>query len=485
MKIYQEKIQNLKIEVILQDNDSDIKIIENNILICNIVLNLLDRFLTNIRYTSNPEYLKKYFPDSFLQNIQSKNFDSEPTLSIIIGNKREAVQNPLYLSSNGWSIYLSRKKPCSWKIFAKNPLSAIYIAALGVGEVFKLLVEDYVSVEIINDFIYDFITHGKTNQPVTNPLLPSYLDINLILVGCGAIGQAIAFALDQFELRGKITLIDPDIIDESNKQRYLLAFNENIGRSKTQFLSRYLMDNKNNLLTVLEFIQPYEISITIYESLFKMENVFISVDNKRTRVNLQAALPRRIWNIWTDTAQGILRYGIGKHDFANENQCLACAYYPEGDIPNQMELNAAILGISQEEINERLQRNDLITKSDLEHLMNNYTIPPDQITRVKSLEGQPFSNIFHGECGIYNVRLLEKHEPTPATHISVLAGVYSVIQFILTKMGIENGHLVESVAEFNAFAYPNEDCLIKKKRHPKCVCNDPIYQVVYKNKWGL
>ena len=306
---------------------------------------MLDRFLTNIRYTSNPEYLKKYFLDSFLQNIQSKSFESEPILSIIIGNKKEAVQNPLYLSSNGWSIYLSRKKPCPWRIFTRNLLSAIYIASLGVGEVFKLLVEDYASVEIIDDFIYDFITHGKTNQPVINPLLPSYLDINLTLVGCGAIGQAIAFVLDQFELRGKITLIDPDIIDESNKQRYLLAFNENIGMSKTQFLSKYLMDNKNNLLTALEFIQPYEISITIYESLFNMENVFISVDNKRTRVNLQAALPRRIWNIWTDTAQGILRYGIGKHDFINEYQCLACAYYPEGDIPNQMELNAAILGI--------------------------------------------------------------------------------------------------------------------------------------------
>lgn len=447
------------------------------------MLNLLERFLTNIRYVGNPEYLKKYFPDSFLQNIKSKNFDNKPILSVIIGNKKVNVQNPLYLSSNGWSIYLSRRKPCPWKTFTRNPLSAIYIAALAVGEVFKILIKDYVSVEIMDDFIYDFITHGKTEQPVIDPLLPSYLNINLTLIGCGALGQAIAFALDQFELRGKITLIDPDIIDESNKQRYLLAFNENIGSNKAKFLSMYLLNNKNNLLTALEFLHPYEISITLQESLFNMENVFISVDNKRTRVNLQAALPKIIWNIWTDTSERILRYGIGKHDFTNESQCLACAYYPKVDVPNQMELNASLLGKSQEEINRRMEQNDIITKEDLNYLMNNFTIPPDQLNRIQNLVGRPFSNIFHGECGIYNVKLFEKHEPTPATHVSVMAGVYSVIQFLLNELEIKNGHLIESVAEFNAFAYPNEDCFIKKKRHPNCICNDPIYQEVFKNKW--
>ena len=329
-----------------------------------------------------------------------------------------------------------------------------------------------------------FNTHGKANQPVTDPLLPSHLNINLTLVGCGAIGQAIVFALDQFELRGKITLIDPDIIDESNKQRYLFSFNENIGMSKAIFFSSYLMkNNKNNFLTTLEFFQPYEISITLQESLFKMENVFISVDNKRTRVNLQAALPKVIWNIWTDTSEKILRYGIGKHNFTNEYQCLACAYYPKSDIPNQMELNASLLGMSQEEINRRMKQNDIITKEDLNYLMNNFTIPPNQLNRIQNLVGRPFSNIFHGECGIYNVKLFEKHEPTPATHVSVMAGVYSVIQFLLNELEIKKGHLIESIAEFNAFAYPNEDCFIKKKRHPNCICNDPIYQEVFKNKW--
>ncbi|KKL11530.1 hypothetical protein LCGC14_2544910, partial [marine sediment metagenome] len=53
----------------------------------------------------------------------------------------------------------------------------------------------------------------------------------------------------------------------------------------------------------------------------------------------------------------------------------------------------------------------------------------------------------------------------------------------LTQLEIKDAKKVVSVAEFDAFTYPSESCLIKKKRHPNCICNDPIYQEVFKNKW--
>ncbi len=485
IEVFDEKIQNLKIEVILQDMPLDSELYENNVLISNVTLNLLNRFVTKIRYRGDLDALKKYFPNSFLESILSKEFTDIPNLSIIIGKTTEAVENPLYISSNGWSIFLSRKEPCPWKDFEKNPLSAIYVSAIAVGEVFKMLVEDFISVEIRDEFLYDFITHGKGYQPIKEPSLPDFLDLDLTMIGCGGVGQAIAFALNQFDLRGRITLIDPDFIDESNKQRYPLAFNENVGMKKVLYLSKYLMDHSNNLLTILEYISPYEEAISINESLYKMKEVFISVDNIRTRTNLQAALPRKIWNAWTDTHANTLRYGIGRHDFIDDFQCLACVYYPQGKSPTQMELNTAVLGLSEEEINSRIQQNDPIKEEDLKFIFENSILRPDQVQRLRNLIGQPFNNIFHGDCGVFNLKLGEKHERTTAAHIPMLVGTYIVIQYILHQLGIEEGELIQSIADFNAFAYPIEDCLIKKKRHPKCVCNDPIYQVVYKNKWGL
>lgn len=469
----------------MQDQSSDSSLNENNILTCNVVLNLLNRFLTNIRYVGDPNNLKKFFPNSFFQNLQSNFFEGKPFLSIIIGNRRLDVQNPIYLCSSGWSIYLSRSKPCSWKKITKNPLTAIFIAGLVVGEVFKLLVKDYVTVDFKDEFIYDFITHGKDNQPIIYPQLPSHLNLNLTLVGCGAIGQAIIFALDKFEIRGRVSLIDPDRIDESNKQRYLLAFNGNLGINKARLLSTVLINNKNNLLTTREFCIPYKIAITLQESLFDMKDVIVAVDNKRTRLNIQAALPKYIWNAWTDTAQGILRYGVGKHDFRNEYECLACSYYPEGSIPSQIELNANILGISQEELNHRMAHNDPITEGDLGYFFENFNLDQMQLVKIKSLIGKPFSDIFHGDCGVFSVRISEKHEPTPANHVPVLAGTYAVIQYILDKLEISNGIKIESVAEFDGLSYPSENCLIKKHRNQNCICNDPIYQEIFKNKWGL
>ena len=482
-EIFQEKIQNLKVEIILQDLHSDSELYENNLLICNVILNLLNRFLTKIRYRGDLEALNKYFPNSFSQSIQSKHFTDVPDLSVIIGKSTESVENPLYVSSNGWSIYLSRKEPCPWEEFKKNSLSAIYVSALAVGEIFKLLIQDYVSVEIREEFIYDFITHGKGDHPVKKPSLPSFLNLDITMIGCGGVGQAIAFALNQFDLRGRISLIDPDFIDESNKQRYPLAFDENVGLKKVLYLSKFLMNRSNNLLTIFEYISLYEEAISINESLFKMKEVFISVDNKRTRVNLQAAMPKIIWNVWTDTQANNLRYGIGRHDFTDEYQCLACVYYPQGKIPTQMELNATLLGMSEEEIISRLQQNDPIKEVDLQYIFKTYSLRPDQVQRLRTLIGQPFNNILHGDCGVFNLGLGEKHERTTATYIPVLVGTYAVIQYILHQLEIGEEGVIKSIADFDAFTYPSEECLIRKKRHPNCICNDPIYQKVFRNKW--
>ncbi|MFX0008912.1 MAG: ThiF family adenylyltransferase [Candidatus Hermodarchaeota archaeon] len=457
---------------------------EDRILTCNVILNLLDRFLPKIRFLGKEENLTQIFPPSFSQKLQTKTFEEEADLSIIIGTEISDCKNNLYIASSGWSIYLSYKEPCNWKKFTNNSLSAIYVAALTVGEIFKIIIKDYVSVDISEEFIYDFITHGKDEQPVNIPTLPSNLDVNMTLIGCGGVGQAIAFALNQFRLRGNIILIDPDIIDESNRQRYLLAFDETVGAQKTIYLSQFLI-NKNKLLTILEILWNYETAISIFDSLFNMEDVIISVDNKRTRINLQAALPKTIWNIWTDTGEKTLRYGIGRHNFLDQYQCLACTYFPEGDVPNQMELNASLLGISQEEINNRTEKNDLITKEDLYFFLKNFDFNPDQINKIKNLIGQPFSNIFHGECGVFSFKPGEKHESTTAPHIPVLAGTYGVIQYVLSKITNPNRKKIISIGEFNAFNYPAECFLIKKKRHTKCICNDPIYQKVFKEKWGL
>ena len=457
-----------------------------NILYSNIILNLINRFLTNITFKGNLELVKKIFPmNSFIEELKSKEFKEKADLTIVFGNKKISTKKAYYISSSGWSIYISHIQPCKWKNFIENPLSAFYVGALMVGEIFKYLIKDYVKVDLLNEFIYDFIHHGKENQPILEPKLPNYFDLNLAIIGCGAVGQAIGLALKELEIRGKIIHIDYDVIDQSNLQRYPLAFKENVGRLKTEQLSSYLVNNGNLLLNSFEINTEFRIAISEYNINTRIEDVFISVDNKRARLDLQATLPKMIWNVWTDTNEKTLRYGFGKHDFQDIYECIACAYYPDGEIPKQIELNSKLLGLSEKEIKKRIKNGDKFKEKDLNYLFENFTVPQNQVQNLKRLIGTPIKDALHGECGVFNVKLSEKHEPTPAPHVPTLAGVNAVIQYVLSKIDSEKYGRNIFIGEYDAFSYPNENCMIKKKRNKNCVCNDEIYQQAYRKKWTI
>ncbi len=483
---YSQIFDNFKLNVILQCNEDGNSINKNDALSASIFLNIVSRFLSYISFKGNYKLIQKTFPmKSFANSLESKNFDESPDLTIVFGNRRIESKKVYYVTSSGWSIYISKLKPCNWDNFLENPLSALYVGSFMAGEIYKILLKDYVSTEILDEFIYDFITFGQDQQPVLEPEIPEFFNIDLTLIGCGAVGQAIGLALKELELRGNLNLIDNEAIEPSNLQRYPLAFEENVGHLKTELLAQYIIGRNNLLLVTHEINTLYRVAKSDYEILNRMNDVIISVDNKKTRIDLQASLPKMIWNVWTDTSRNNLRYGFGKHDFQDEFECLACAYYPDEKIPDQIELNAKILGLTPVEINQRIKNNELFKQEDLNYVFENFTVPPNHINNLKSLVGKPFEEALHGKCGIFNVKLSEKHEPTPAPHIPTLAGVLVVIYYILSKINPTFCDQNIFIGEYDAFSYPNKNCMLKKKKNDSCVCNDEIYQQAYNEKWLL
>ena len=43
--------------------------------------------------------------------------------------------------------------------------------------------------------------------------------------------------------------------------------------------------------------------------------------------------------------------------------------------------------------------------------------------QISHILTQSHRDAMHGECGVFNVKFSEKHEPTPAPHIPSLAGI--------------------------------------------------------------
>ena len=74
---------------------------------------------------------------------------------------------------------------------------------------------------------------------------------NVLIAGLGGVGAYAAESICRSGI-GKITLVDNDIITETNKNRQLLALDSTIGKQKTEILKKRLLDiNKDIEITVI------------------------------------------------------------------------------------------------------------------------------------------------------------------------------------------------------------------------------------------
>ena len=448
----------------------------NALVACGVALNLLPRLLKHVRY-DGPELALRGFPPS---HVQSLNFGGEwdASATLVFGHgESSGARNTLYAGSSGWSSYLSAGGPCPWVPAVYNALGAMHAGALAVGEVFKMLARE-ARPETAARLEYDLVTHGRARQPVTDPPVPEIVDLgDLTVVGCGAIGQALCCALSATRLAGRVTLLDPENFDESNEQRYLTAFEEERGRPKVR-RAGLILSARSPPLRVNGTDLTYEAYMETADA--RVSEVAVCVDNVKTRLNAQAALPRTLWNGWTDVEPGSLRYGVSRHSLAGSSACLACYYRPGGGPPSGEDMEASKTGLSKDRIREIRARGEPCSRGLLAEVARGAGIP---LRRLLSFEGRPFGDLLHGDCGVFSMRPGEPEAPTPAPHQPALAGILLASQLILERLAPKAAAL-RSLSDFDALRVPGPLCLVESKRHPDCFCNDPAYRRAYERKWA-
>jgi len=114
---------------------------------------------------------------------------------------------------------------------------------------------------------------------------------NILIVGLGGVGSYAAEFIARAGVN-KMTIVDGDVFDETNKNRQLPALDSTIGKSKAQVLAARLKDiNKEIELTVLEeFLSPER----AYEIVSKeFDYVLDCIDTITPKVNLIVAARRK------------------------------------------------------------------------------------------------------------------------------------------------------------------------------------------------
>jgi hypothetical protein len=149
------------------------------------------------------------------------------------------------VNSNGWIARVAaRGEELSRDTAQTNPVGALMAASLGVAEVFKLIYEVPVDVAppiTKSEFsLYDY----STSPSDPGPSIPQHVSLaDTLLIGAGAIGNGVALLLSQFNLSGRLHVIDKqDYGTENFGTCVLLDRDDWIGSSKAECLADWLKE---------------------------------------------------------------------------------------------------------------------------------------------------------------------------------------------------------------------------------------------------
>lgn len=412
----------------------------------------------------------------------------EATINLIVGNTtyQTGKNTKFYIGSDEWIAKLSTTKPVG-SVNSNNPFGAGAAACFGAANVFRMVFKNQLTKgECDKDFsvsLFDYIksnTYLKNNGPKLDKI---HLD-ETQLIGIGAIGNSVIWALGNIPgLIGKLEIIDNQEIDLTNLQRYVLASQGDVNKSKVILAKEFM---SNSQLTIKE--QPYSWEKYVQNRKdWLIKKVAVCVDSAKDRIIVQSSLPKKIFNAWTQPAS----IGVSRHlDFIN-NACIVCLYLPDSKKKNKSEMIAESLGLSE---HEPLIRRFIATQTPVDEMIlslvsNANSIPLNELEGYKGKHME----IFYSEvvCGGVLMRLNPNAQEIPEIEVpsafeSALAGILLASEIIIDAGNLRNKNL-PSISKFNLLRPLSSYLLEDQHKHHslRCICQDPIFQKSYKKKWLL
>ena len=306
----------------------------------------------------------------------------ECDVKLLIGEKVKDEKYHFYISSNGWLSYVSPIEPAAIEInYLCNPIGAAMAAALGSAEVFKYVLKDElnkigrkIDFKTLRFSCFSFIANEEKAE---NPALPDLIDIGDVkMIGAGAVGMAFVAVLKYLKISGSLTVIDNDIVDNSNLDRYLGVYNESIGKYKTHIVKEVL--NHIEGLNVICNSNKYQNYVETYGR--NMDVAICSVDNDDARQELQCDLPRIILN----GATGGSTFSVSRHDFLNY-ACLGCLYPTDQEKFKNEEKFAQMLGVPVGVFTHKYENNIILNEFEIEKIKQYIDIPERLLNNNKGI----------------------------------------------------------------------------------------------------
>lgn len=169
------------------------------------------------------------------------------------------------------------------------------------------------------------------------------------LAGAGAVGNALVYALQFFNVTGTLIVADPDIVDGGNLNRCLFFTEEDIDHKKVDVL----VNHAQRLFKGLA-LHPFPDVLKQLPEAKKggawLRRLIVAVDSRRARRHLQSEIPGEVFDAsTTDISEVVLHYN--KQPLESK-ACLGCVYPLDTTEQAHERHVAEKLGVTIEQINQ-------------------------------------------------------------------------------------------------------------------------------------
>ena len=396
-----------------------------------------------------------------------------PSACISVGIDAPHVEAPtIFAGCNGWRSRVGTSGPYE-VTDTGNPVGSGLAACIAGANLFRLLFLPDGASLLDRDLSFPSKTSNLPN------LGPTSLNDPLALVGVGAIGNGAVWALSLMPFSGQIYLVDPQLVDLGNIQRYVLCARGDENYAKVSVAGRRFLGR-------LEAIPCYETWTSFVENNgYDWSRVAVALDSAHGRRSVQASLPRWVANAWTQTGD----IGVSTHSVLGKDACLSCLYLPTQKTKNQDQIVAEDLRIPHLQSNVRFL------------LGSGQPVGPDICNSVAAAWGlapealgpywdQPINSLWvEGVCGGGFVSLGGVGADAPELGVplafqSVLAGVLLAAEIArdVVSPNAKQRTLVRQLDVLRPLGNTSRRPRSKAKTG-NCICDDQDFLRVYQTKY--
>ncbi|HEY0094023.1 MAG TPA: E2 ligase fold family C protein, partial [Archangium sp.] len=381
--------------------------------------------------------------------IEITEVDGNLTAVLVIGaTPYTGAATPVYVGSDGWVMRVSDSAPVG-SGSTTNPFGAAAAACVGCANVFRAVFREHLPAGAPDQHVeFSLLTLGAPGGVEPQP--SDGVDLGeTFLGGIGAIGNAAVWALARVPgLAGTLHLIDHETVELSNLQRYVLADQEAASRcvAKVDLAADVLRAagaarGEHGILAV----HPHKARWGEYLAArgnWNLERVATAFDTIDARLDVQAALPRRIFNAWTQLGD----LGVSRHRRFGDTPCLGCQYPRVAGGKSEAEQIGDAMGLpgAPPEIRALLLTSEPLTEPFVRGVAARRGVQdPEGLARLLGYVARPL-RAFYSEmfCGGTILRLTDEaggmtqDVEAPVAFQSALAGVMLAAELVIDALGL-------------------------------------------------